>query len=122
SPRRLASRLRQPRQLLRADGAVSAWRLLQILFGRFSFEHDYIQKPDFTSTSCLFAAFPDWRLEGEPGIPGKINPGVLRDFRDERVDKGATHRLGIDRGEMRIRQQVAHDARGLAGVDEVVDD
>src|SRR2546422_2061061 len=68
------------------------------------------------------AAFADRRLEREPGFPGKIDPGVLRHFRDEGVDQRPAHRLGIDGGEMRLRQQAAHDARRAAGVDEIVDD
>src|SRR3974377_1678467 len=36
--------------------------------------------------------------------------------------KRAPHRLGVDRGEMGFGQQIAHDPRGLAGVDEVIDD
>jgi hypothetical protein len=64
----------------------------------------------------------DRRLERQARIPWKIDPGILRDLGDERVDQGASHRLCIHSGEMRVRQQVAHDARGLAGIDQVVDD
>ena len=57
-----------------------------------------------------------------PSVPGKIDPGVLRHLGDEGVDHRPAHRLGVDGGEMRLRQDVAHDLGGLAGVDQVVDD
>ncbi len=35
---------------------------------------------------------------------------------------GRPMRLGVDGGEMRLRQNVAHELGGLAGVDQIVDD
>src|SRR5262249_11223023 len=65
---------------------------------------------------------PDRRLEGKAGVPWEEYPGVLGYFGDEGIDQRAPHRLGVDRGKMRIWQQVAYHTRGLAGVDQVVDD
>ena len=67
-------------------------------------------------------SFGDRRLKGQARVPGEINPGVLRDFGDESVDHRPALRLGVDRREMRLRQQRAHHLRGRAGVDEIVDD
>ena len=58
----------------------------------------------------------------ERGVPGKVNPGILRHFGDERVDQRAPQRLGVDRRKMGIRQHAAHQPGGLAGIDEVIDD
>ena len=81
----------------------------------------------FPIRHSLFAIRPlsrrsvaDRRLERQRGIPGKEDPGILRDFRDERIDQRASHRLGVDGGEMRLGQDVAHQLGGLPGVDQVV--
>src|SRR5262249_61675120 len=50
----------------------------------------------------LHFTVPNRRLEGEPGVPGKIDPGVLRYFGDECVDHGSAHGLGVDGREMRL--------------------
>src|ERR1051325_4895296 len=70
----------------------------------------------------LGPAFADRRQERKPGVPGKIDPGVLRYLGDEGVDQRPAHRLGVDGCEMRAGQQLAHHLRGLSGVDQVVDD
>ncbi len=68
------------------------------------------------------------RLAGERGdelrlgIPGEENPGILRDFGDERVHHRLAGGLGVDGGEMRLWQEVADHLGGGAGIDEVVDD
>src|SRR4029079_7633771 len=70
----------------------------------------------------LVPTLADRWLEGEARIPREIDPRVLRHLRYESVDQWPAHGLRIDRGEMRLRQHVAHNARRFAGVDEVVDD
>jgi len=50
----------------------------------------------------LHFTVPDRRLEGKPGVPGEIDPGVLRYLCDERVDHGSAHGLGVDGREMRL--------------------
>src|SRR4051812_17077044 len=72
---------------------------------------------------CLLsgATFADRRHEGEPGVPRKIDPGVLGHFGDEGVDQRPAHRLGIDRCEVRAREKLAHHLGGLSGVDQIVD-
>src|SRR5882757_8605073 len=70
----------------------------------------------------LRRAVADWRLKRQRGIPGEEDPGVLRYLGDVGVDQRPALRLGIDRGEMRIGEQLAHQLAGLAGIDEVVDD
>src|SRR6202163_2510371 len=67
-------------------------------------------------------AVADRRLERERGIPGKVDPCVLRHLGDKRVDQRPALRLGVDRRKMRIRHHRAHQPAGLAGVDEIVDD
>src|SRR5579863_6436376 len=67
-------------------------------------------------------AVADRRLERQRGVPWEEYPGVLRDLGDEGIDQRPALRLGIDRGEMRLRHHVAHQPPGLAGVDEIVDD
>src|ERR1700733_12185021 len=71
---------------------------------------------------ALQPSFANRRLERQPGVPGKVDPGVLGHFGNEGVDQRPAHGLGVDRGEMRARQQRANDLGGLAGVDEIVDD
>src|SRR5207245_384012 len=68
------------------------------------------------------SSVPDRRLERKPGIPGKIDPGILGYFGDECIHHGPTHGFGIDRGEMRLGQDVAHHLGRPAGIDEVIDD
>ena len=51
-----------------------------------------------------------------------MDPGVLADLGDKRVDQGPARRLGVDRGEMGLGQHFAHQLGGPAGVDQVVDD
>src|SRR5438477_2080247 len=75
-----------------------------------------------SSQASLQPAFADRRLEGKPGIPGKIDPGILRYFGDEGVDQRAAHGLGVNRGKMSLGEKVAHEPRSVAGIDQVVDD
>src|SRR6202021_1916676 len=49
--------------------------------------------------SPLQPGLADRRLEGKAGIPGKVDPGVLRHFGDKGVDHRPSHRLGVDGGE-----------------------
>src|SRR5262249_6114092 len=70
----------------------------------------------------LHFTVPNRRLEGEPGVPGKIDPGVLRYLGDERVDHGSAHGLGVDGREMRLGQHLAYHLCGFAGIDEIIDD
>src|SRR5262249_36051281 len=72
--------------------------------------------------AVLQPGLADRRLERQSGVPREEDPGVLRDLGDEGVDHRPAHRLGIDGGEMRLRQNLAHHFCGLAGVDQVVDD
>ena len=51
-----------------------------------------------------------------------MDPGVLRHFRNVGIDQRTPLWLGVDGGEMGVRQQRAHQPAGLAGVDEIVDD
>src|SRR6266702_6742674 len=67
-------------------------------------------------------AVAERRVVGQRSVPGEEDPGVLRDLRDVGVDQRTALRLGVDGGEMRIGQHLAHQLAGLAGVDEVVDD
>ena len=60
------------------------------------------ESEDARSAARSQPALADRRLEGEPGVPGKEDPGVLRHFGDEGVDQRPAHRLGIDGGEMRL--------------------
>src|SRR5215467_8945353 len=69
----------------------------------------------------LVPTLADRRLECEARIPREIDPGVLRHLGDESVNRWPAHGLCVDRGKMRLRQHVAHDTRGFAGVDQVVD-
>src|SRR5207302_1187955 len=64
----------------------------------------------------------DRRDELRLDIPGKEDPGVLAHLGDEGVDQRAPGRLGVDRGEMRLGQKLAHDPRSVAGIDQIVDD
>src|SRR6267154_3516895 len=73
-------------------------------------------------TSNSRRAVADRRLKRERGIPGKEDPGGLRHFGDESVDQRPPHRFGINRCEMRVRNHLAHQPPGLAGVDEIIDD
>src|SRR5581483_4113925 len=68
------------------------------------------------------SAGADRRLKRKSGVPRKIDPGILRHLGDEGVDQRPAHGLGIDSGEMRRRQQIPYDARGLARIDQIVDD
>src|SRR5262245_32304073 len=67
------------------------------------------------------APLADRRLERQARIPGKIDPGVLRHFCDERVDKRAPHRLRIDGRKVSIRQKIANDTRGISSIDKIID-
>src|SRR3982074_3667921 len=73
-----------------------------------------------TLESSLFSVSDRW-LERKPGVPGEIDPGVLRHLGNERVDHRPAHGLGVDGREMRLGQQFAHHLRGLSGIDEIVD-
>src|SRR5262249_2391413 len=64
----------------------------------------------------LVPTLADRRLECEARVPREIDPGVLRHLGDEGVDQWPAHGLCVDRGKMRLRQHVAHHARGFAGV------
>src|SRR5215469_7161446 len=80
---------------------------------------------NFKSTApsaLLQSTVLDRWLESKPGVPGKIDPGVLRYFGNERVDHGSAHGLGVNRREMRLGQQLAHHLCGSAGIDEIIDD
>src|SRR5262249_33433097 len=70
----------------------------------------------------LHFTVPNRRLEGEPGIPGKIDPGVLRYLGDERVDHGSAHGFGVAGRVMRLGQHLAYPLSGFAGIDEIIDD
>src|SRR5579862_2425848 len=97
-----------------AAAVPTNWRLFSMVSSRhFSFAYPMKRS---------VAALADRRREGGRGVPGKIDPGVLRDFGDEGVDQRPAHRLGIDRGEVRGGENIAHNARGFSGVDQVVDD
>ncbi len=72
--------------------------------------------------SPLPRAALDRRLERIAHVPGEIDPGVLRHLGDEGVDERPPLRLGVDGGEMRVRQHRAHDRSGAAGIDKIVDD
>src|ERR1700704_3274177 len=67
----------------------------------------------------LFFALLDGRLEREAGVPGEEDPGVLRHFGDEGIDHRLAQRLGVDAGEMRLGQDLAHQLGGAAGGDPV---
>jgi hypothetical protein len=54
-------------------------------------------------------------------VPREIYPGVLRQLGDESVDHRHALRLGVDRREVGIGEQVAHDLGVLAGVGQVAD-
>src|SRR5262249_51410499 len=98
-PRSLPQRPRSP-----ADDVVSALCLLP------------------SAIFLLVAPFADRRLERQARIPGKIDPGVLRHLRDERVDQRTPHRLRIDGCKVSIRQEVTDDTRGLSCIDKIIDD
>src|SRR5579872_3753771 len=55
-------------------------------------------------------------------VPRKQDPGVLAHLGHVGVDHRSARGLGVDRGEMRLGQHVSHNARGMPGVDQVVDD
>ena len=55
-------------------------------------------------------------------VPREVDPSVLADLGHVGVYQGPAGRLGIDGGEMRLRQPFADDPRGGAGIDQVVDD
>src|SRR3974390_3268815 len=69
------------------------------------------------SPSC-----PDRRLEGQRGVPWKMDPGVLRYFGDEGTALRPPLWLGVDSREMGVGQHLTHQRAGLARVDEVIDD
>ncbi len=70
-------------------------------------------RPDPPGAASVRAA-GDRRHVGDVEVPREENPGVLADFGDEGVDHLAALGLGIDGGEMRARQHVAHGAGGGA--------
>lgn len=55
-------------------------------------------------------------------VPGEMDPLVLLKFFHAGIDDGATGGLGVEGGEVSLREELADDAGGLAGVDEVVDE
>src|SRR4051812_21218481 len=54
-------------------------------------------------------------------VPGEVDPLRLPELLDEGVDDRPTRRLGVERGEIGFRQELAHGLRGAPGVDQVVD-
>src|SRR3954454_25024560 len=101
-----------------------------LVFG-WSLNHHYSIAPHSGSSSGPGRAVPSPRplqpRHDRPrvlrlGIPREQDPGVLADFGDERVDDRAAERLGVDGGEVGLGQQLADDAAGLAGIDQVVHD
>src|SRR5688572_13086407 len=54
-------------------------------------------------------------------VPGEVNPLGLLELLDEAVDDRPAGGLRVEAGEMRLGQELAHGLRGLAGVDQVVD-
>src|SRR5262245_62173764 len=63
----------------------------------------------------------DRRLVGQRGVPGKMDPRILRHLGDIRIDQRPSLRLGIDGGEMCVGHQRAYQLASLAGVEEVID-
>ena len=50
-----------------------------------------------------------------------MDPGVLADFGDKGIDERAPCRLGIDRRQMRLGQDLLHNLGGPSGVDQIID-
>ncbi len=63
-----------------------------------------------------------WAERTAAPCPREVDPGILADFSDERVDQRPARRLGVDRREMRFRQHVSDEGRRAPGVDQVIDD
>src|SRR5437870_3337890 len=60
--------------------------------------------PSYPKTGSVSRpAFADRRLECKPGVPGKIDPGVLRHLGDVGVGQRPAHRLGVDGRARRAR-------------------
>lgn len=53
-------------------------------------------------------------------VPGKIDPLVLFEDFYAGIDNRSTSGLGVERRKIRLRQELAHDLRGAAGTNEVV--
>src|SRR3546814_5581380 len=76
---------------------------------------------DWSSDVCSSDLLDDRRHRLQGRVPREQDPGVLAHLGDETVDQGTARRLGVDRGEMGLRHQLAHLAGSLAGVYQVVD-
>ena len=63
----------------------------------------------------------DWRHELIVDIPGEIDPLVLIELFDAQIDHLASLRLGVEGRKVGLGQQLADDAGGVAGIDQVVD-
>jgi hypothetical protein len=102
-----------------ATGALSLVRL----FRNYSQRNLHAARHGRRVMSCSpLRRFPDRRLERQAHIPRELDPSVLRDLGDERIDHRPAERFGVDGGEMGLGQHFPHDFSGRAGVDEVVDD
>src|SRR5512138_1613884 len=63
----------------------------------------------------------DRRGEAVFDVPGEVDPLRLLELLDEGVDDRPARGLGVERGEIGLRQELAHGLGGAPGVDEVVD-
>src|SRR5205814_7372553 len=63
----------------------------------------------------------DRRREAVLDVPREVDPLVLLELLHARVDDRAAGGLGIERGEVRLRQELAHELRRAAGIDQIVD-
>src|SRR5580765_8705489 len=63
----------------------------------------------------------DRRGEAVFDVPGKVDPLRLLELLDEGVDDRSPRGLGVERGEIGFRQELAHGLGGAPGVDQVVD-
>src|ERR687892_326598 len=67
------------------------------------------------------AAVLDRRGELVLDVPGEMNPLRLLELLDEGIDDRPARGLGVEAGEVRLGQELAHGLRGLPGIDKVVD-
>src|SRR3954465_14723348 len=54
-------------------------------------------------------------------VPGEVDPLRLPELLDEGVDDRPARGLGVERGEIGFRQELAHGLGGAPGIDKVVD-